>query len=203
MKGTINRSMRFKCALWISCILPIAAARAGDYERQAAQILEDTNIKGGLVVHLGCGDGRLTAALQANDRYIVHGLDTDEEVVARARDYVKSLGLYGEVSVNEFDGRNLPYIDNLVNLIVVEDNCPVPEKELDRVLCPNGIACIRKGKGWTRRVKPRPAEIDEWTHYLPARPTTCSGSPGRSTSEPTSTSTAFRLSFPPTGEFST
>ncbi len=166
MKGTITRSRRFTCALWILCALPIAAVQAADYEQQAAQILEDTNIKGGLVVHLGCDDGRLTTALRANDRYIVHGLDTDARVVARARDYIRSLGLYGKVSVNELDGRNLPYIDNLVNLIVVEDDCSVPEKELDRALCPNGVAYIAEQGRWTKRVKSRPADIDEWTHYL-------------------------------------
>ena len=35
-----------------------------------------------------------------------------------------------------------------------------------RVLAPNGVAYIRKGNTWTKTVKPRPKEIDEWTHYL-------------------------------------
>ena len=33
--------------------------------------------RGGLVVHLGCGDGKLTAALRTGDAYLVHGLDVD------------------------------------------------------------------------------------------------------------------------------
>ena len=50
----------------------------------------------------------------------------------------------------------------------------------------------KKEGGWTKTVKPRPAEIDEWTHYLhdpsnnavahdrsSARRGTCSGSPAR------------------------
>ena len=45
--------------------------------REAGQILETTGIKGGLVVHIGSGDGKLTAALCVNDRYVVHGLDDD------------------------------------------------------------------------------------------------------------------------------
>ena len=40
-------------------------------------ILEASGVKGGLVVHLSCGDGRLTAELRPNDRYQVHGLDRD------------------------------------------------------------------------------------------------------------------------------
>ncbi|MBS3777520.1 MAG: hypothetical protein KGY70_20170, partial [Bacteroidales bacterium] len=42
--------------------------------RKAQQIFEETGIKGGLVVHLGCDNGKLTAGLHANDRYLVHGL---------------------------------------------------------------------------------------------------------------------------------
>ena len=44
---------------------------------QARQILDATGVHGGLIVHLGCGDGRLTAALRATDAYLVHGLDAD------------------------------------------------------------------------------------------------------------------------------
>ena len=32
----------------------------------AQQILEATGVQGGLIVHLGCADGRLTAALRAS-----------------------------------------------------------------------------------------------------------------------------------------
>ena len=35
-----------------------------------------------------------------------------------------------------------------------------------RVLAPLGVACVKTADGWTKTVKPRPEEIDEWTHYL-------------------------------------
>jgi len=152
--------------LWISCTQSVATAEPDAQQRRAEQILADTGIRGGLIVHVGGGDGKLTAALGIKDRFIVHGLDTDAKNVSRARKYIQSLGLYGKVSVGKFDGRHLPYADNLVNLIVVEEPGSVPQKELDRVLCPNGVAYIRKQGGWTRRTKPRPSEIDEWTHWL-------------------------------------
>ena len=48
----------------------------GDFDAATAKkILDSTGVDGGIVVHLGCGDGRLTTALRANDRYTVHGLD--------------------------------------------------------------------------------------------------------------------------------
>ncbi|MCK4958649.1 MAG: hypothetical protein KAT00_04605, partial [Planctomycetes bacterium] len=43
----------------------------------AGQILSDTGLQGGLIVHLNCGDGTLTADLGAGASYLVHGLDPD------------------------------------------------------------------------------------------------------------------------------
>jgi len=128
----------------------------------AEHIIQSAGIKGGLVVHLGCGDGRLTAALRANDAYVVHGLDTDPEQVAQARGYVRSLGLYGPVSADTFDGKHLPYVDNLVNLLVADELGDVTLAEVMRVLAPLGVAHV-SGK---KTVKPWPDDIDEWTHYL-------------------------------------
>lgn len=50
------------------------AQQAGSPKERAAEILKATGIKGGIVVHLGSGDGELTAALRANDSYQVRGL---------------------------------------------------------------------------------------------------------------------------------
>ena len=66
----------------------------------------------------------------------------------------------------ELSGPLLPYADNLVNLLVAEELGGVPMKECLRVLAPNGVACIKSGGRWTKTVKPRPKEIDEWTHHL-------------------------------------
>jgi outer membrane protein assembly factor BamB len=140
------------------------------YREQAQQILDASGVKGGLVVHVGCGDGKLTAELRANDSYLVHGLDTDAKNIEQARTYIQSLkqpagGLYGKVSVDRLSGNRLPYIDNLVNLVVSEDLGEISMNEVMRVLAPKGVAYIKKAGAWTRTVKPRPKEIDEWTHY--------------------------------------
>ncbi len=136
------------------------------WERQAQSILDATGVKGGLVVHIGCADAMLTTELYANQRYLVHGIDTDADNIKKARDYIQSIGLYGKVSVEQFAGNHLPYIDNLVNLVVSENLGNVPMNEVMRVLCPNGVAYIRIGSKWTKTVKPRPENIDEWTHFL-------------------------------------
>ncbi|MCX7044820.1 MAG: PQQ-binding-like beta-propeller repeat protein [Candidatus Sumerlaeota bacterium] len=136
-------------------------------EREVAQqILDATNVKGGLIVHLGCGDGKLTAALRANDSYLVHGLDSDAKNIEAARKNIQALGLYGPVSVEALNSERLPYVDNLVNLVVAESRSGVSETEILRALAPNGVAYIKTGGQWTKTVKPWPKAIDEWTHFL-------------------------------------
>ncbi len=136
------------------------------YAQTPRQILEKSGIRGGLVVHLGCGDGMRTAQLRLNERYLVQGLDTHSESVTLARRNIEAKGLYGVVSVDMFDGIHLPYIDNLVNLLVAEDLGDVSMEEVMRVLCPRGVAYIRRGGTWSKTVKPWPDRIDEWTHYM-------------------------------------
>ena len=48
---------------------------AAQVDDVARSLLRDNGVPGGLVVHLGCGDGRLTAAFRAAEQYVVHGLD--------------------------------------------------------------------------------------------------------------------------------
>jgi hypothetical protein len=119
-----------------------------------------------LVVHLGCGDGQLTAALCANNRYLVHGLDADAKNIVAARKYITSLGLDGKVTVEPWSGASLPYVDNLVNLMVAENLHGVPMAEVMRVLAPYGVAYVKNGGQWTKTVKPWPNDMDDWTQYL-------------------------------------
>jgi outer membrane protein assembly factor BamB len=161
---------RLACGLALlgACALSV---RGGDLASSATaplaqHILAATGIQGGLVVHLGCGDGQLTAALHASDRYLVHGLDTDPQQIAAARRNIQALGLYGRVSVDAWDGAELPYVENLVNLVVAENLGGLAMDEVLRVLVPRGVAYIKTKDGWTKTIKPWPAEIDEWTHFL-------------------------------------
>ena len=148
--------------------VPVAGAeqRSSLEREQARKILNASNVQGGLIVHIGCGDGKLTAALRANDSYLVHGLDTDAKNIEKSRKHIQSLRLYGKVSVDHLNDNRLPYIDNLVNLVVSEQLGRVTMSEVIRVLAPNGVAYIKRAGRWSKTVKPRPKELDEWTHYL-------------------------------------
>ena len=152
------------CAAAWTASAPALGASAASAANPAsgAGVVDASGVRGGLVVHLGCGDGRTTAALRAGDAYIVHALDTSAANVAAARRYLRDRGLAGRVSADTFDGTRLPYVDNLVNLLVADGLGGVPMAEVMRVLAPGGVAMI----AGDRTVKPVPQNIDEWTHFL-------------------------------------
>jgi len=130
----------------IACNTTYAGLLSSPQQRQAQKILD--------------------AALLANESYLVQGLDTEQRNLEEAREYILSHNLYGKVSVDRLKGRRLPYIDNLVNLVVSENLGAVPDSEVMRVLCPEGVAYVKKGGRWIKKIKPRRKELDDWTHYL-------------------------------------
>ncbi len=136
----------------------------------AERILSSAGVHGGVVVHLGCGDGRVTAALRASDAFTVHGLERDPALVKEAREHIDKLEIYGPVAVEHWAGSTLPYGDNLVNLVVVSGPSSVERTEILRVLAPGGVAVFSTTDQGPRTtdisVKPRPGTIDQWTHFL-------------------------------------
>ncbi len=125
----------------------------------------DPKPSGGLVVHVGCDDGQRTAGLW-RERLLVHGLDPDPAKVQAARRHIAERELYGKVSADRLSGNRLPYVDDLVNVVLVEKRISLPDQEILRVLAPRGSAYIEGDNGARRLTKPRPKNIDEWTHYL-------------------------------------
>lgn len=136
------------------------------HAEDAAAVVRQTKIQGGLVVHVGCRDGAWTAGLRVNDRYLVQGLETDGTLVDRARRRLLEEGQLGPVSIRHWNGGRLPYADNLVNMLIVEEEFDLTEKEVLRVLAPGGVARMRREGGWKMLTKPWPDDIDEWTHFL-------------------------------------
>jgi len=122
-----------------------------------------SGVQGGLIVHVGCEDGGQISRLWKSDSYMVQALETDPAKISKARKLIQEAGLYGKVTVREFNGVSLPYVDNMVNLLIMPEGAGnVAQAEIMRVLTPGGTAIV----GGVKTVKPVPAEIDEWTHYL-------------------------------------
>jgi len=151
--------MRKTALAAVAVFMSLSPAARG---QTGAGLVKTSGLRGGLVVHLGCGDGKLTAALRVNDSYIVHGLDADAKNIAKARESIRKVGLYGKVSVMQWTAKHLPYADSLVNLVVGDDLGGIPINEVMRVLVPGGAAII----GGKKTVKPRDKDIDDWSHYL-------------------------------------
>ena len=171
-------------AAWATIIAIRAMVAAPADESLARRIGASASLQGGLIVHVGCGEGALTTALRLDERFLVHGLDTSPANVARARAHIAGNALNGSVTVSRFDGIRLPFPDNLVNLVVVTTGkCEVPAEELLRALAPGGTAAIKQEgnedllariphrlpfvvDGLALFTKPVPDDTDEWTHFL-------------------------------------
>ena len=144
-------------------VVPVSAASQAQLAREIHQM---TGIRAGFIVHLNCGNGILTRALKANDACLVHGLTRDRDTLDQVRKDLRAQGDYGPISVDLLTGNTLPYIDNTVNLLVADGPSGISDTEILRVLVPEGVAYARQGNTWHRVVKPRPDNIDEWTHYM-------------------------------------
>jgi outer membrane protein assembly factor BamB/SAM-dependent methyltransferase len=126
-------------------------------------LLESCPFINGIVVHLGCGNGRTSEALSLNGRFFVHALDTNPQQVNQAK---QRLGQSNRVYVDLYNGKQLPYADNLINVIVVDPSTTIAKQELKRVLQPLGWIISKSGNRWIKTVKAWPQGMDQWTHYL-------------------------------------
>jgi len=147
-----------------------AGAGSGQPSGESVQeLLKAAEVRGGLVVQLGCDDGDLLTRLGVLPGTLVQGLECDQRKIVEIRDHIHEAGLAGTVSVSHWDGKSLPYIDNLVNVIMVSDvGCQVSGKEIERVLAPRGV-CIALDTGLSTLDsfrKPVPTDTDEWTHFM-------------------------------------
>ena len=123
----MSRKTTIVSVLSALCVV-VALASATHAATSAGDIFKATGVQGGMVVHLGCGDGKLTAALHSGGGFLIQGRDADAANVDKARKTIAAAGLYGKVSVSQLNGTALPYIDGLVNLVVAEELGKVSQK---------------------------------------------------------------------------
>lgn len=142
----------------VICFVASALFLKGD----SLELLKKSGVKGGVVVCVGCDDPAELAQLKSGSAFAVQGIDNDPVRVRKCREYLLSKGLNGPVSAVVFNGKNLPYIDNLVNLLIVDAPGELTKEEIMRVVAPFGVALIAGEKF----VKPFPKEMDDWPQYL-------------------------------------
>jgi hypothetical protein len=144
----------------LSAVSLVAAAGVSRGQPGLEQALRDSRIQGGLCVVLGSADAELAARIANAGPFLVHCLAADGAKVAAARQTLLARGLYGRVSVEAWHGRDLPYADNLVSLLIVLEGGMAGEAERLRVLRPGGQMIIRQAGGFAATTKPRPAGKD-------------------------------------------
>ncbi len=144
----------------------VAIASGHTMRADLPQMLRESGVRGGVVVHVGAGTGGQTAALAREGRFLVQGLEQDRQRIEQARQHATELDLAGEVTFKRWQGGRLPYTDNLVNVLFWEESAGEADRaDILRVLAPRGVAFIADGTPWRRLVKPWPDDIDEWTHF--------------------------------------
>lgn len=164
---------------WLGAIVVLAAtAVTNAQERTLVQrIADETGIHGGLAVVLGAADAELMRELAAHG-FVVQALDTDGNRVSALRQRLLADGRHGRVSAVTFDGKRLPYVDNLVNLLVLQDGTfKTPEAEMVRVVAPRGVLASRTQPetfklnvhrlgDWFVYRKSVPDTIDDWPMHM-------------------------------------
>jgi len=159
--------MRQQCGLVgiaaAAVVLLAAPARGG--QASAGEALGLSRVGGGLCVVLGAADAEVVAGIAAGKPFLVHWLCPDAAQVEAARRTLLAKQAYGKVSVECWRGASLPYADNLVSLLLVLDAGAAAEVECLRIVRPGGELITRQGDGFSRAVKPRPPEMDEWTRW--------------------------------------
>ncbi|NOZ23328.1 MAG: PQQ-binding-like beta-propeller repeat protein [Planctomycetes bacterium] len=115
----------------------------------ADEIVQQTGIKRGFCLVLGCGTGRLAYELAKRTDLRICAVEPDAEKAEAARKALDAAGLFGSrVTVDVYPYDKIPYADYFANLIVSEDalttgKIPGNAKEAFRMLKPlGGTICI-------------------------------------------------------------
>jgi len=133
---------------------------------ELTNVVKTSRLTGGVILLVNA-DSAVYDEAAATD-CTVRGLQTDPAVVESLRKRFLARGIYGKVSIAGFDGKVLPCIDNLVNLVVTSGECQVARDEIARVLVPGGVAISLQPSVSSLQPfkKPWPAEMGEWNQYL-------------------------------------
>ncbi|MCP4259419.1 MAG: PQQ-binding-like beta-propeller repeat protein [Planctomycetes bacterium] len=115
--------------------------------RTANALIQSSDLPGGICIVLGRTDAELALSISSFGRFTVQALYHDESSLNAARKDIDRQGVYGKVSADLGRYNQLPYTDNLVNIIVADNHRMLEARglsatELYRVLTPRGVVFI-------------------------------------------------------------
>jgi outer membrane protein assembly factor BamB len=135
------------------------------------QVLQDTGIREGYCVDLGCGTGELTLELARRTNLRIYAVDRDAANVQNLRQTLDRAGLYGSrVTVHCCDPATVPYADYCADLVVSGRSLAEESNEellaaANRLCRPHG-GTLAIGPAGTIRISTRGplAGAGTWTH---------------------------------------
>ncbi len=159
---------KLQLGLLIIAIFAICVNRS--FADSADEILKEYGRKKGLCVVLGAGsngNGDLCYQLAAKSDMIIHGIATTLQTKHKARGFAEKNNLIGQIQIEQIELNPLPYVDNLINLLIIEDISileKIDKKEIQRVVAPYGLI-FKKEKGkWEFNSKKRLKSYGTWLH---------------------------------------
>lgn len=166
-----RRAARLWGLAWFAALAPGLAAASGGGDDHAKAILAAYGRPNGLCAVVCASNetpGSLLAGL-AKDSIVVHAVTDSAATRARLVKETAASPGSGRIMVQQVDLASLPYLDNLVNLLVVNDleslrRLGCDSKEMGRVVAPGGTIAVMKSGTWEITKKAWPAGMDEWTH---------------------------------------
>lgn len=143
--------------------------------------------QGGVVVEIGMKDLTNIKDLLNYKNLLIQGLVSDEKKLDTLKEEILNQNIYGRVSIDFQNLSSLPYQSNMVNLVIINDfevlkGLGLTWEEVFRITTPNGkiqvmgvvseellqkagFVNIRKKDKFVLGEKPRPKEMDDWTHH--------------------------------------
>ena len=156
----IRRSIPVVTAMVLYTVTTVAsAAGLGD------SAIASHGGRGGFAVYIGKLGDMVTAFITRSD-YSLHALSPETGFVTAVRKRLNDAGVYGRCSAEHWDGGELPYVENLVSLLICDDAAAVKRDEALRVLSPGGLALFRRGEAWESLRKPLAADTDDWPQHF-------------------------------------
>ena len=150
--------------IWGNVLLGAALLAAMPVEAgEVSDAVQEAGLRNGILVVIQGDDEAYADAVAAG--LVVRGLEIDKARIEALRARLVAGDNYGKVSVAEFDGKTLPFIDSLVNL-VVDYSGGVAQAEVLRALVPGGSALCKQADGWKTAKKAFPDHMGEWNQWL-------------------------------------
>ncbi|MEI7904023.1 MAG: PQQ-binding-like beta-propeller repeat protein [Candidatus Firestonebacteria bacterium] len=132
-------------------------------------IIESTGINTALCLVLGFGNGteNLITDIAEDRRILVNAIPYDEISLEQARKLLLDSGLSGQVMAEKYGFKELPYVSEIANFVVIEDfekvsKLGLTRAEALRVLRPGGLLLIKKNGVWEKEAKLWPDTYDDW-----------------------------------------